>query len=550
MSLRRMPKFSRFIAIIRFDLLQRFRSDFFWTVFVLVAIATWLSFPAGNLNYLALTAMGPPTGGSNAIPLPHVYRGMYSSAWVGLSIAYLMTLFSTSIGFFVVRGSISRDIETNVWQLLSTSPMPKWEYLLARWCSYILVFTLLYVCSCIVGVLAQLIRAESFYFGIADYVLPYLFFVLPALAFTALLAILFEIHVNLRHTLGNIVYGLIWLTVVILLAKWFDFKTMPSYLAWLVDLVGYHSLQEFILRGLENSGNASGGAPIPLDRVNILLGGFLEVQPQLLSFKNQIFTLNESLGRYVWLLLSLCGLYLVSFFLPQAAAKTKRVSLAFDKERGATLAWVTKLLSPLQNSQWGILLSSELLVILRTRGIAWWGAVIIVWFIQIFGVLSANPMHLFTLVMGVAGGWLLLLDILSRTVLRDIETNTHGFIFTTIAANTKILQVRLGAVLLLTWICTLPAILRCLVVAPLVALNIIIIGAATVTLAMVLGALSRNARLFELLACACFYMTYEGLTFINVVDLSDTIRWWHISILIISTLMLKSAWGRLRVIGN
>jgi hypothetical protein len=539
-----MPNFSRFIAIIRVDLLQWIRSDFFWVVFVLIALATWLSFPAGSLNYLSLTAMGALTAGSNGSPLPHLYRGMYTSAWIGLSIAYLMTLFSTTIGFFVVRGSISRDIETGVWQLLSTSPMPKLAYLVARWCSYITVFTLFYVCSCLVGVFAQYIRAESLYFRIADYALPYLFFVLPALALTAMVAILFEIQVNLRHTFGNILYGFIWLMVVIFFPKWFAFKEMAPYLAWVVDLVGYNAMQEFILRELSNTASAG----VVFNRVNILLGGFVEVQPQLLSFKNQIFSLNDSLGRGAWVLLSLLGIYLASLFLAQAATKNKQVSLAFDKERGATLAWMTKLLSPLQNSQWGILLSSELMTILRTRNLFWWLAIFIVWFIQIFGDLSANPMRLFTLVMGVAGAWLLLLDIFSRTVLRDIETNTHGFIFTSISASYKILQVRLSAVLLLTWVCTLPAILRTLIIEPLVAFNIVILGATMVVLAMSLGALSRNPRLFELLACVCIYMTYEGLPFINVVDLSDTIRWWHISILILSSLILKRAWDRLRAI--
>lgn len=540
-----MSKFTRFIAIIRADLLQRFRSDFFWITFVLIAVTTWVSFPIGSLNYLSLSATGTDVNVGNISAHPRLYRGVYSSAWIGLSVAYFMTLFSTTIGFFVVRGSISRDIETNVLSLLGTSSITKMEYCFARWCGYITVLTVLYMCSCLVGVLAQYIHAESIIFRITDYIVPYFFFAFPAMALTAMFAIWFEIQMELRHTLGNILYGFIWLILVIQLPGWFEIQNIPSYLSWTVDLIGYNSLQETVLRGLTNSA----GMHDHLDRINILFGGLLDIPHQFFSFNSQQFTLNESLSRYGWLLISLCGVQLASLFFGKATVKTNNVSLAFDKELGATLAWLTKLLSPLQNYQFGILFSSELMYILRTRGVAWWGALIIVWAIQIFGDLSSNPIRISTLVMGVAGAWLLLLDIFSRTVLRDIETGTFGFIFTSVSANHRILLTRLSVVLLLTLICTLPAILRCLFIDPIISVNIIIVGASLVVLAMTLGALSRNSRLFELVACGSFYMTYEGMAFINVVNLSNAMRWWHISILVVCAMVIKKAWTRLRLFG-
>src|SRR5205085_10054221 len=109
-------------------------------------------------------------------------RGAYSSAWVGMALAMVYSLLLGLGGFYVVRGTLVRDFETRVWQLLVATPMTRAGFLLAKWASHMLVFGVLVGAGLVVGLVAQFVRAEDRHIDLFEAIKPILVFSLPGLA--------------------------------------------------------------------------------------------------------------------------------------------------------------------------------------------------------------------------------------------------------------------------------------------------------------------------------------------------------------------------------
>ena len=51
------------------------------------------------------------------------YRGVYNSAWVGALMTVTASIFLSLVGFYIVKNSLQRDVQTRVGQILATTPM-------------------------------------------------------------------------------------------------------------------------------------------------------------------------------------------------------------------------------------------------------------------------------------------------------------------------------------------------------------------------------------------------------------------------------------------
>ena len=169
-------------AIALADLRQRLRVPRTWVVLVALAIASWWSFPPIGADYLTVS-IGGAAGA----------RAHYSSAWIGLVIAAIQGAMLSLAGFYVVRGTVVRDLETGAWQLLVATPMNRAGYLLAKWCSHMAVFALLLSGAVAVGVAAQLVRGEVPGIDLVELLKPVALVALPALGLTATLAVWFDL---------------------------------------------------------------------------------------------------------------------------------------------------------------------------------------------------------------------------------------------------------------------------------------------------------------------------------------------------------------------
>ena len=178
------------------DLRQRTRSPRFRVVALAITAAGWWCLPPVDAGYLVV-AIGDH------------HRGFYSSAWIGMVLA-MMSLLWGLVGFYLVRGTVQRDFDTRVWQLLGTTSMRRGAYLLAKWASHLVVMGGLMCATLAVGLVAQLVRAEDRHVDLWELVKPSLFIALPTLAVSATLAIWFDVVPVLRRTAGNIVFFFVW----------------------------------------------------------------------------------------------------------------------------------------------------------------------------------------------------------------------------------------------------------------------------------------------------------------------------------------------------
>ena len=134
------------------------------------------------------------------------YRGVFNSAWVGGMMSIIATFFIGWFGFYLVKGSVARDRETGVGQIMATTPMTRPLYTLGKWISNFAVLMLMVIILAIFGIIIQFLSGESVQFDFAAYLLPFVFIVMPLMALVAAVAVLFETIPFLSGGFGNIVY--------------------------------------------------------------------------------------------------------------------------------------------------------------------------------------------------------------------------------------------------------------------------------------------------------------------------------------------------------
>lgn len=142
--------------------------------------------------------------------------GVYNSAYVGASAAVLAALFLTIIGFYLVAGSVRRDEETRLGAILAATPLSKTAYLSGKLAAHFVYLMALGAVSLAAGMLVFL-RYGSGPLVVADFVVPFAAMVVPALAFTAATAVLFDVTPGLRRRGGLVLFFFAWTFVFLMI---------------------------------------------------------------------------------------------------------------------------------------------------------------------------------------------------------------------------------------------------------------------------------------------------------------------------------------------
>ena len=91
--------------LMRADFLERLRR---YSFLVILAATVWLGYLVGTGK------LGIWVGNA---------RGVFNSAWIGTTMAMVINTFLSLAGFYVVKGSVDRDRQTGVGQILATTPI-------------------------------------------------------------------------------------------------------------------------------------------------------------------------------------------------------------------------------------------------------------------------------------------------------------------------------------------------------------------------------------------------------------------------------------------
>ena len=134
------------------------------------------------------------------------YRGEFNSAWVGAMMSLIGTFFIGWFGFYLVKGSVARDRETGVGQIMATTPLTRPLYLLGKWLSNFAVLMSMVGVLALAGIAIQLLQGENTQIQLLEFLDPFTFIVMPLMALVAAMAVLFESISFLQGGFGNIVY--------------------------------------------------------------------------------------------------------------------------------------------------------------------------------------------------------------------------------------------------------------------------------------------------------------------------------------------------------
>ncbi len=510
-----------FGAVLTADLLDRCRTQRFWIALGCIAVLTWWCLPPVEAHYVVLGIGG------------HV-RGRYSSAWVGLVLAVIASCWLSLIGFYLVRGSLTRDIDSQLWQLLVTTPMGRRSYLLAKWCSHLLVFALIVGGSLITGLAAQWIRAEDRRIHPLELLEPLLLLGMPALALTAMFAIWFDMMPLLRRTAGNITYFVAWLVMLASsVAALRAAEYGPPHATWIGDPNGLVTMAHAVI--------PTARAQLPVAIVGrTCLGCGLHQPPLLFEWTRWPIRWPDMPGRILWLVVALLGVVCAAPYLDRAAAHVTSSKSGASARPGARFwHWLPGVLAPLRRlGVLGNLVSAELLMTLRQRKLLWWLAMGVAFSLQLLAPLRIAALALMA-------AWLLSLDVFSRAALRERHSNTTAIVFCAPNAPWRILAARWWTLLILAWLPGVPALLRFLTVSPLASLGFLLVGLSISTWALALGALTRTSRTFEVLLCVLAYASVQGLPALDVAVAPLTVALWHLSLLALAVPVLLIAWPKL-----
>jgi uncharacterized membrane protein YidH (DUF202 family) len=138
------------------------------------------------------------------------YRGIYNSAWVGALMATVASLFLSLAGFYIVKGAVEQDQTSRVGQVLATTPMTRVFYTAAKTIGNFAVLAAMVLMMMAAAVLMQFFRAEDRSLDLWALLAPLLLYTLPAMAFVAALAVLFETLPVLHGGAGNVIWFFLW----------------------------------------------------------------------------------------------------------------------------------------------------------------------------------------------------------------------------------------------------------------------------------------------------------------------------------------------------
>lgn len=471
-------------AIALADLRERMRSPRFLALAAALVVGSWWLVPPATAGYMVLDVGGG-------------HRGPYSSAWIGLLLGMVAATPWSLVGFFVVRGTLARDLETRVWQLLVATPMTRRGYLIAKWASHLVVLLLPVFGALVVGLAAQLVRGEDRHVHLFELVLPTLVIALPSLAMTAAFAVWLDLVPALRRTAGNVVWFFAWgVFMSAMTAAMVPPQTPPAWLQVVGDPAGVGT----VLHTLERLDRPElGGTHI---KTFVLGNSGHKGPPQIFPFDAWHPTASDVFGRFLWLAASLAAVAAAAPLLDRAAARTEATTAPADRP-GRRLRWLSRVLGPLSRGRMGSLVSVELQFVLRRRRAWWWLAALVSWILQLVPDPHVNAM-------ASVGAWMLVLDVLGGALLRDRVARTEPLVACAPGGARRLLWARAAGSTLLALVMIAPSLVKALATSPPQLTGLVVLALALVAWGMAAAAVFRNARAFELVVAIGAYLTLEG----------------------------------------
>lgn len=136
------------------------------------------------------------------------YTGIPTAAWYGGMVMGIGTIMLLFVGFPLIKGSLGRDRQTNIVELIGTSPISNLQYLFGKWISNVTVLTIATLVLALSTTVAFLAGGTGPFNVIALWI-PFALVTLPSMWLVSAVAVCFETVKPLRGTTGTALYFVI-----------------------------------------------------------------------------------------------------------------------------------------------------------------------------------------------------------------------------------------------------------------------------------------------------------------------------------------------------
>ncbi len=478
-------------SIIRADYFQRTRSYAFLVTLLASVCMAYTFVPAAGASYATLR-IGNYVGENNA-------------AWIGHNTAIMASLFLWLIGFYLVNDAIKRDKETGVGQIIATTSISNFRYLLGKALSNFFVLLTIAVIVMAMAFSLVIIRGREYAFELSQFLLPYVFATVPTLFLVSVVAVFSEVILGRYGMLQNILF--FFLFPVIIGIQNLDDNPYAVYL----DLLGTKYLSDEMVTVVNTQFNES---------IKTVAAGFLfsdrnDHTPFL--FEGTHWSFNYILSRLFWIGIAFLLLFLSSrlfnrFDVKEIVAGKKKKSLAVAVESKQSLKEIQLAHLPIASPAFGIgsFVKTELLMLSRI-GPKWF------WLINIGGLIALVFIPL-TVAHQVALPvlWFLQTNRWADIATKEKYNRTHYFTYAAYKPLHRLLTAQIIAGVLLAIALAIPVLSRYLIMGSYSTVLQIMLGAIfVVAFSVCSGVISGGKRLFEI---TFFLLTYCNINAIPVFD--------------------------------
>ena len=171
--------------------------------FILITTAIWIPDPSSGDSSISWIRS---TDGVRV-------SGAYNVGYLGAASAILWSVLVGLVGFYLVTGAVRRDTTTRVGIVVAATPVSRGGYLCGLFLAHVAFLLLLTGIAITVSVIT-FARYGDGAFSFWPFVLPTVLLCAPSIAFTAALAVLFDVHPATSQRGGHILYFFVWLLLV------------------------------------------------------------------------------------------------------------------------------------------------------------------------------------------------------------------------------------------------------------------------------------------------------------------------------------------------
>ncbi len=499
-------------SIIKYDYLQRTRSyTFLITLCVSIAIS-YTFIPSPNANYSTIRVAG--------------YIGYYNAAWFGYVTTVMSCTFLCLIGFYLVNGSIKKDLDTKIGQIIASSRIQNFQYLLSKTCSNFLILVTILTVLFLMNILLFFAYNDGYSFEFIPFIKPYALITIPALFFISVLATIFEVFLYKSSVVQNI--GFFFLFSMLMM------PTNGKQENFSFDILGTQIVMHQTEKQVREITN---GDKIEALSVGYVIGNVSKAKK--FQFTGVTFPNSFIFSRCILILISVLLLYISAIFfhrfsikIAQNTSQKKRITIEKLKIKDINISKLAKL-----NVNFSIfpLIKTELLLLIR-KGNKW------LWLLNGIGMLllAIVPLEIaHQIVLPIL--WFLQVNRLSELTTKEITNKVHYFSFSSFNPIRRLLTSQIIACIVLITLLAMPLIFRFVFTGNILPIISILQGGFFITLlAAFLGITTKGKKLFEVLFFMITYANVHKLPFTDYFGaINNSISYTFTLFVLVTTLALS-----------